>query len=102
MIPSFPPVAEHPFAGSALAIFPSGIFGELKSGRNEGYVSLVPNGYRTSLCRLCHSKKYFVLFRGMKIRGMKDKIPFPTGHRNSLCGLCFSNQCFGPFRGTEE
>jgi hypothetical protein len=56
IIPSFPPVAEHPFAGSALAIIPSGIFGELKIGRNEGNASLVPNGYRTSFCRLCLTK----------------------------------------------
>jgi hypothetical protein len=49
IIPSFPPVTEHICAGSVLAISASGLFGELILRRDEGYVSLIPTGHRTSL-----------------------------------------------------
>jgi hypothetical protein len=56
MIPSFPKAKEHPCAASDLATNASCRFGEMKSKRDDGYVTLIPTGHRISVCGLWFSK----------------------------------------------
>jgi hypothetical protein len=58
-IPSLSTATELPCEAFALATKALDLFDEMKSRRNDGYVSLIPSGHRTSLCGLCFTNKCF-------------------------------------------
>jgi hypothetical protein len=79
MILLFPPATELPCSASALATNASGLFGEMKSGRDDGYVSLISTGHRSSLRDLRYSNNCFGAFPVTEVyEGLM--ISFPHSH----------------------
>jgi hypothetical protein len=109
-------------AASALVRNGSGCFGEMKGGRDVGYISFTPTGHRNSLCGLHFTNKYFGPLGGniipslpparehtcaasalpistsglcAEMKSRRDEglgSRISTGHKTSLCALCFSKK----------